>query len=596
MFNHREDIQQLAGELFAPVQHRFSPGGARVRLGVTGASFAAAAADLEGFSRPLWGLVPLAVGGGKFDGWELYRRGLASGSDPRHPEFWGNPRDHDQRLVEMAAIGFTLLLKPDLWHTLTPRTRARLAAWLGRVNTAQVADCNWLFFRVLVNLGLRQVGARHDATATRRALDRLEEFYAGDGWYRDGADGSFDYYNPFAFHFYGLIYAKHAAPDDPARARRFRERARKFAAQFIHFFTADGTAIPYGRSLTYRFAQGAFWGALAYANVRALDWGVLKGLYLRHLRWWSRQPTRDNGGLLSIGYGYPNLIMAEPYNSASSPYWAMKAFLPLALPATHPFWRSAEQPLPKLPRARTLQRPGFIISHGEKQTHALLLAGGGGASLLPWLRHGAAKYAKFAYSSHFAFSVAADTRGLGRAGADSMLALSDDGQHFRVRGAMTDAAARGETLYSKWRPWDDVIIETWLLPAMPWHLRVHHIQSGRKLLSAENGFAVNYGDDDYPGVGKLSTGAGFALAVYPAGVCGVRDLAGKRPGQIINAEPNSNLLAPRTLIPSLQTWHAAGDYWLTSAVLGLIAPKHAEKLWRRPPAAPAREKLARAPL
>src|SRR5207248_7125795 len=130
------------------------------------------------------------------------------------------------------------------------------------------------------------------------------------------------------------------------RAKRIIERARLFAKDFVHYFNAEGTALPFGRSLTYRFAQGAFWGALAFANVEALPWGVIKGLYLRHLRWWMRQPIFTETGLLTIGYTYPNLVMAESYNSSQSPYWALKAFLPLALPEEHPFWQAEETSLP----------------------------------------------------------------------------------------------------------------------------------------------------------------------------------------------------------------------------------------------------------
>ena len=93
---------------------RFNP--ARRGSGrVTGAHFSETAAELEGFSRPLWGLVPLAAGGGEFDGWELYRHGLTNGTDPHHPEYWGDPADRDQRLVEMAAFGLGLALTPHIF-------------------------------------------------------------------------------------------------------------------------------------------------------------------------------------------------------------------------------------------------------------------------------------------------------------------------------------------------------------------------------------------------------------------------------------------------------------------------------------------------
>jgi len=47
-------------------------------------------------------------------------------------------------------------------------------------------------------------------------------------------------------------------------------------------------AQPVGRSLTYRFAQGAL-GALASPTLKYRR-GVVKGLALRHLRWWAQRP------------------------------------------------------------------------------------------------------------------------------------------------------------------------------------------------------------------------------------------------------------------------------------------------------------------
>jgi hypothetical protein len=281
----RADLQRAVIDLCAPLKPRFSPGGARVTLGSTAALFDNHAAQLEGFARPLWGLVPLAAGGSAFPDWELYRRGLVNGTTPEHPEYWGAPRDRDQRLVEMAAFGLALRLVPDeVWTPLDAAAQDRLVRWLGTINRVGIVDSNWLWFRVLVNMGLAHVGAEYDQTALDAALNRLDEFYLGGGWYSDGATQQRDYYIPFAMHYYGLIYAQLAGERDPARALTYRKRAAAFAGEFIHWFAADGSALPFGRSLTYRFAQGAFWGALAFADVEALTWGVIKGLALRHLR------------------------------------------------------------------------------------------------------------------------------------------------------------------------------------------------------------------------------------------------------------------------------------------------------------------------
>ncbi|MGL5929154.1 MAG: DUF2264 domain-containing protein, partial [Dermatophilaceae bacterium] len=182
----RDDLAAAVRAIVDPLTPFRSGGGARVRLAGGGSSFDLDAAELESFSRPLWGLVPLAAGGGTVD-WEPYRRGLAAGSDPAHPEFWGMVTDGDQRLVEMAALGLGLCLVPDqLWAPLDPAVRTRLAAWLRGVDQVTYPDNNWLFFRVLVHLGLRTVGEAHDVAGTDSALDRLESFALDDGWYRDG--------------------------------------------------------------------------------------------------------------------------------------------------------------------------------------------------------------------------------------------------------------------------------------------------------------------------------------------------------------------------------------------------------------------------
>ncbi|MGO8279625.1 hypothetical protein ACC761_39840, partial [Rhizobium ruizarguesonis] len=34
---------------------------------------------------------------------------------------------------------------------------------------------------------------------------------------------------------------------------------------------------------------------------------------------------------------------------------------------------------------------------------------------------------------------------------------------------------------SRWRPWSDVTIETWLLPENPWHIRMNRIATPRNL-------------------------------------------------------------------------------------------------------------------
>ncbi len=116
------------------------------------------------------------------------------------------------------------------------------------------------------------------------------------------------------------------------------EKARQ---DFAAWFDTDGAAVPYGRSLTYRFAQSAFYAACLWAGLAPLPLPVMKGILVRNLQWWLSKPIFDRDGVLTVGYCYPTLLMSEEYNAPGSPYWAMKTFRLLALPDDHPFW-SAE--------------------------------------------------------------------------------------------------------------------------------------------------------------------------------------------------------------------------------------------------------------
>jgi hypothetical protein len=600
----RRELQDHVRELAGALVPYARDGGARIRLGVNTAHHDDAAADLEGYARPLWGLAPLGAGGGDFAHWEVWARGLAAGTDLAHPGYWGAPGGFDQRQVEMAAVGFALALVPDrLWDPLSGAERDRAGAWLESCLHRATPANNWNFFPVLVSIGLDRVGWAHDLGARTARLDRLESYAVGDeGWYADGDTPQRDYYIPWAMHFYGLVHAALAGDQDPARAARFRERAARFAPAFRHWFADDGSAVPFGRSLTYRYAQGAFWGALPYAGVDALPHGEVRGVLLRHLRWWrEREAATSPGGLLSIGYAYPQPAVAEQYNGPGSPYWAMKAFLPLALGADHAFWTEPEQAPRPLPE--TLAQP---------EAGAVLMRSGGDVTLLSgsqhnsWARGGAAKYAKFAYSTRFGFSLPAGDTGLAQGAYDSVLALSDDeGEpvHFRVRDHQEDPAVEdGDTVRSTWRPWPDVEITTWLTAAAPWHLRTHRIRTGRTLHTAEGGFAV----DRDGGLAVRGQDGGAALAVTAAGdLSGLRDLgraAGQerqetgqdtgvrggvpRAGVVLDLFPGTNVLARRTALPVLTARLAPGEHWLRCAVLG-AGPGQAAA-WDAPPPAPCR--------
>jgi hypothetical protein len=149
----REDLTAFCTGVLDALESHTSALGSRIHLGHTGTHYDEHAALLEGFSRPVWGLAALLAGGGSYDGVKRWVKGLAAGTDPDGPEFWGDMRDKDQRMVECSAIGFSLAVAgKHLWDPLSDKEKDDLGRWLGVMNTKEMPNTNWLWFRVSLSV------------------------------------------------------------------------------------------------------------------------------------------------------------------------------------------------------------------------------------------------------------------------------------------------------------------------------------------------------------------------------------------------------------------------------------------------------------
>ena len=553
----------------------------------------------------------------------MFAKGLASGTDPDGPEFWGWMEDSDQRMVESCPIGYTLAIAgKDFWDPLSDKQKQNVATWIGSMNDKEMPNTNWLWFRVFANLGLKANDAPYSHERIEADMNHLDTFHRGDGWSNDGPEGytQMDYYSgSFAIQYLQLLYSKLAGDFDHERAEEYRRRARSYALDFIHYQEPEGHSIPFGRSLTYRFATISFWSAFAFADVEPpapLTWGVIKGLLLRNFRWWARSGHHifQPNGMLNIGYTYPNYYLAENYNSPGSPYWCMLSFAALALPESHRFWSSDEEPHPftrkpsPLPSIKVLKHPMHIMVH--KGGHTFLLSSGQKCHYP--LKATQAKYGHFAYSSAFGYSVPTGSYTLEQFVPESALALSDDGgEIWKMRREVEDAQILEKdgmpVLYSTMHPWKDVEVKTWLIPpsdyAPNWHTRIHHIRAGRDLMTAEGGFAIA-GTKQKDGR-VLTTLSGESpdegteakdencIIVSRAGASGVAELfRGIRGGEVCFVDANSNLIEPRTLLPILKADLKAGsETWFATAVFAIPSSLDGwdnswRESWQKRPALP----------
>ena len=557
----RMDVENAAMEMLTPLVSLLSEGCARLHLGETGAGYPSETADMEAFARPLWAIIPMLAGGctGVLPIWEKWKQGIINGTDPKHPEYWGEVHDFDQRLVEMAVFGMGMSIAPrQFFFSLPKAAQDTLYRWLKQINDKQMPKNNWVFFRVLVNMGFEICGLPFSQQRLDTDFALIDSHYETNGWYYDYMDQR-DYYTPWAFHFYGLLYA-HCRPQSQ-NVQALLERAKLFSSDFACWFDSTGEAVPYGRSLTYRFAQSAFFAAQAFAGAEGnrIGYGEMKHLLLQNLRKWFQQNIFTRDGVLTIGYHYSNLIMAEGYNAPGSPYWSMKSFLCLAMPDDHPFWRTEEK-APQLPDVCK-----------QEQARQLIVRSDGGRQVTAYQAgnhcvehaHSEAKYEKFAYSTVFGFSVPKSGRLLKTGAFDSMLAISTDGVFWRTRYGSEEFTITDHCVSAVWRPISTVFVKTEIIPAGIWHIRRHRIHTETTIRIAEGGFAIAEAE----GCREIVSADDAAVAA-PCGISGIKAITGYDSAEIVRPEPNTNLIAPRTLLPTLLAVLEPGDHELVCAVLG----------------------------
>lgn len=576
----RKEVFELFYNMTTPLKNYYSEKCAFLKLDNFGAHYDTKSSYMEGFSRVIWGLGPCIAGGGTSELLQTYIKGIESGTDPESDEYWGELRNVDQKIVELAPLAVFLLLSPEhAWEPLSDKGKENFAAYLYRINEVTVPKTNWLFFRILVNIALKKTGNRYEEEQLQEDLEQIEKCYVGNGFYTDGVNGQIDYYNPFAIHFYSLIYAKFMRDEDKERCARFIERSSEFAKRFICWFDNNGSAVPYGRSMTYRFAMSAFFGALAFCDVQALPWGVIKAVVLKNMRWWMDQPIFARDGILTVGYAYPNLVMSEEYNSPTSPYWALKWFLILAIDAEHPFWTAEESDTLTAETVSAQKEKKFLIQRIENGDHVVALCSG--KYILNGFANFTAKYSKFAYSSKYAFSVSRGYETLKGGAFDSMLAVRAEGDAlFHVREKNELLEFNEQYILSEWSPYAGVRICTYLIPCGDFHVRIHKIETDKKLYVSEGGFAIKRWEDDNDKY--IECDAQKACAQTAEDISVVYNLLGYKGGITVLSE-NTNLHFPRSVMPALEGSVNEGKTLLASAVFAGTNNEYSKALLEKVP-------------
>ena len=194
---------------------------------------------------------------------------------------------------------------------------------------------NWVLFTAMIEVFLLSIGEDGDRFRIEVALQKMEKWYVGDGWYGDGDTFHCDYYNSFVIHpmmievLQTLLTVAHRdGPNESHQALQDRydkalKRMQRYAEFLERMISPEGAYPPFGRSMTYRV--GAFQALGHVALLQKLPEGISPAQVRCALtavikRQFSQAGVMDANGWLSLGFTGHQPNIADVYTNSGSVY------------------------------------------------------------------------------------------------------------------------------------------------------------------------------------------------------------------------------------------------------------------------------------
>lgn len=247
-----------------------------------------------------------------------------------------------QQTVETCSLVICLEnCRNEIWNTYTKEEKDKVASFLLSYAHTNTVPQNWRFFNMLNMAFLHKEGYDIDTDIMREHAQAVLNFYAGDGWYRDGQ--SFDYYSCWAFNVYAPIWNNwYGYKYEPYIAAMFEKNSNKLMESYGDFFDRDGHTNMWGRSNIYRNATTSPFDVNMILNNSTADPGLSRRIASGSLLQFITRDDFLKDGTPNMGFYGQFTPLVQGYSCTESVFWLGKAFLCLTLPSNHPFWTAKE--------------------------------------------------------------------------------------------------------------------------------------------------------------------------------------------------------------------------------------------------------------
>lgn len=267
------------------------------------------------------------------------KKSLYNAANKDSAGFWGYPEDYDQLIVEMSDYALTLwMVKDVIWSGYSESERKTILNWMKSIKGRKHVDNNWHLFPVMVEEVLATFEYKYSVEYSK--IERIKSFLNSEGWFRDGDNGDYDYYNAWGFY-----YSFHWLSEiNPRKYEEFyKSNLNKFSRQYKYLIGLNG--FPFiGRSVCYKYAVSIPLIIAAIKGVGEITHGQALKAYNVIWNNYSKYEVNKNN-LLSQGLFGRQPELLDKYSGPGSALWSLRSSV-ILVSNFKKFIREKEEALP----------------------------------------------------------------------------------------------------------------------------------------------------------------------------------------------------------------------------------------------------------
>ena len=237
-----------------------------------------------------------------------------------------------QSLIEAGHLAYGFIRSNmNLFNDLDENSRKNCIKIFKYVKNIKTNHNNWILYNAMIEYFLYLCNEEYHVAKIQIILNQVENWYVGDGFYKDGNSFKMDYYNSYVIHSFYYDISKEFQNE---KIEELYQRMKLYSKYLTNLISPCGYYPPLGRSITYRFATFhclSHFIILKNEKNIEIDKSIKQKLtnVIKFLFW--NNDSFDENGFLKLGWANKGAEISDYYTNSGSLYATTLGFFGISI-------------------------------------------------------------------------------------------------------------------------------------------------------------------------------------------------------------------------------------------------------------------------